>query len=92
MTEAYVGRASGHFPDRVYQAPASAASVEVVSYPNWLKVLFLAGIILFVASVVGLGFTPLIGTTSTATVLFATAAAGVGALWLVTKLAPGRRA
>lgn len=92
MTEAYVGRATGHFPDRVYQAPASAASVEVVSYPAWLKALFLIGIILFVASLVGLGFTPLVGTASTVTVLFATAAVGVGALWLVIKLAPGRRA
>lgn len=92
MTETYVGRASGHFPDRVYQAPAAAASIKVVRYPVWLKALFLAGIILFVASLVGLGFTPLIGTASSVTILFATAAVGVGTLWLVIKLASGRRA
>lgn len=91
MTEAYVGRASGHLVDRVYEAPASFAVSGAVRYPTWMKALFVGGIILFVMSMVGLGLTPFVGNATTVTTFFATAAMGVAVLWVVAKLAPGLR-
>ena len=91
MTDTYVGRANGHLADRVYEAPASFAVSGSVRYPAWMKALFVGGIILFVMSMVGLGFSPLVGNVTTVTTFFATAVMGVAALWLVARLAPGQR-